>query len=173
MKKQTQKEQMEGMMKRPIPKKRVGIVRLQMIRDGRSLYGMDRFVNPKEAAEMVHPLFNLSDREMMLVVSLDNKMVPLAAEIAAVGGVDACYVDVRNIFKHSLLNNAAYVICFHNHPSEDVSPSFDDKRITKRIAEAGAVLGIPLIDHIITGGKEFFSFKEHEMPELHHTEGAA
>lgn len=173
MKKQSQAEQLEGMMKRPIPKKRVGIIHLQMIRNGRSLYGMDRFTNPKEAAEMVQPLFELSDREIMLVVSLDTKMTPLAAEIAAVGGVDMCSVDVRNIFKHSLLNNAAYVICFHNHPSGDVVPSFDDRRMTKRIAEAGIILGIPLVDHIITGGNAFFSFKEHDIPELVYPEGAA
>ena len=173
MKKQTQKEQIEGMMKRPIPKKKVGIIRLQIVRAGRSLYGMERFTNPKEAVEMVQPLFELSDREIMLVVSLDTKMTPLAAEIAAVGGVDICSVDVRNIFKHSLLNNATYVICFHNHPSRDTTPSFDDKRITKRIAKAGAILGIPLVDHIITGKNEFFSFKEREMPELNYLEGAA
>lgn len=80
---------------------------------------MKRFTQPREAVELVKPLFDRADREMAVVMSLSTKLEPLALEIAAVGGINVCNVDVRDIFKHSLLSNAAYIVCFHNHPSGD------------------------------------------------------
>lgn len=157
----TQEERIRGMMERPIPKKKIGIVHLEMIKERRTLYGMERFSNPREAAEMVRPLFERADRELLLVLSLDNKLAPMALEIAAVGGLNSCCVDIRSIFKHAIVNNGAYVICFHNHPSGDCSPSGEDRRITQRIAESGRLLGIPLVDHIIIGaGGEYQSLAE-------------
>ena len=157
----TQEERIRGMMERPIPKKKIGIVHLEMIKGRRTLYGMDRYSNPREAAEMVRPLFERADRELLLVLSLDNKLAPMALEIAAVGGLNSCCVDIRSIFKHAIVNNGAYVICFHNHPSGDCSPSGEDRRITQRIAESGRLLGIPLVDHIIIGaGGEYQSLAE-------------
>lgn len=167
-----QKEQLEGMMKRPIPKKKVGIVRLQMVKES-SLYGMKRFSHPWEAAELVRPLFHMADREMVVVMSLSTKMEPLALEIAAVGGINTCSVDVRDIFKHSLLNNAAYVVCFHNHPSGDPEPSRADRLLTKRIEDGGRLLGIPLIDHIILGETGFYSFREQGLIEVPEPDSAA
>ena len=107
---------------------------------------MKRFSQPWEAVELVRPLFDMADREMVVVMSLSTKL-DLALEVAAVGGINACSVDIRDIFKHSLLNNAAYVVCFHNHPSGDPEPSQEDKLLTKRIEDSGRLLGIPLIDH--------------------------
>ena len=157
----TQEERIRGMMERPIPKKKIGIVHLEMIKERRTLYGMERFSNPREAAEMVRPLFERADRELLLVLSLDNKLAPMALEIAAVGGLNSCCVDIRSIFKHAIVNNGAYVICFHNHPSGDCSPSGEDRRITQRIAESGRLLGIPPVDHIIIGaGGEYQSLAE-------------
>lgn len=164
MKDYTSEERLEDMMKRPIPKKKVGIVKLQMIKEGRSLYGMKRFTSPGEAAEMVEPLFRMADREMLLVLSLNSRLEPLALEIAAVGGLNCCGVDMRDIFKHALLNNGAFLICIHNHLSGDTKPSEEDKRLTRRMEEAGKLLGIPLVDHIIVGeGGGFFSFKEERL----------
>lgn len=161
MKNDTSAERLEQMMKRPIPKKKVGIVKLQMVKEGRSLYGMKRFGSPKEAAEMVEPLFTMADREMFLVLSLNTRLEPLALEIAAVGGLNCCGVDMRDIFKHALLNNGAFLICMHNHPSGDAKPSEEDVRMTRRLEKAGKLLGIPLVDHIIVGEQgEWFSFKE-------------
>lgn len=103
-----QEKQLEGMMKRPIPKKKVGIIHLEMVRESRILYGMRRFSQPDEAVDIVRPLFAMADRELMLVMSLNTKLEPMAVEIAAVGGLNVCSVDVRNLFKHALLNNVAY-----------------------------------------------------------------
>lgn len=161
MKNNTQKEQLEGMRKRPIPKKKVGIIRLQMVKESRILYGMNRLSQPGEAVEMVRPLFAMADREIMLVMSLNTKLEPMALEIAAVGGLNVCSVDIRDIFKHALLNNSAFVLCFHNHPTGDPEPNYEDRQITDRIQKAGEILGIRLIDHIIVGEDGFYSFREH------------
>ena len=160
MKRKTQKEQMEDLWKRPIPRKWVGIIHLNMIKDGRCLYGFQRLKNAGLAAEMVKPMIQRADREMMLVLSLNKKLEPMAVEIAAVGGVSDCYVDVRSIFKHAVLNNAAYVICFHNHLSGYPEPSRDDRLLTRRLTEAGQVLGIPLLDHLVIGEESYYSFRE-------------
>lgn len=172
MEKQTKEQAMMSMMKRPIPKKKIGIVRLQMVKES-SLYGMRRFTDPGDAVELVKPLFNMADREMAVVMSLSTKLEPLALEIAAVGGLNTCSVDVRDIFKHSLLNNAAYVICFHNHPSGDPKPSREDKLLTGRIEDGGKILGIPLIDHIILGEDGFYSFRENGLIHITEPDNAA
>lgn len=123
---------------------------------------MKRFQNPKDAAELVRPLCEKSDREMMLVLSLNGRLEPQAVEIAAVGGVSSCSVDIRSIFKHALLSNAEYVICFHNHPSGDPEPSREDELLTGRIRSAGELLGMELVDHIILGeGNAYYSFRDH------------
>ena len=162
MQKRTQEERILDMMKLPVPRKRVGIVHLEMVRESRTLYGMKRFQNPKDAAELVRPLCEKSDREMMLVLSLNGRLEPQAVEIAAVGGVSSCSVDIRSIFKHALLSNAEYVICFHNHPSGDPEPSREDELLTGRIRSAGELLGVELVDHIILGeGNAYYSFRDH------------
>ncbi|MSS10328.1 JAB domain-containing protein [Clostridium sp. WB02_MRS01] len=160
MKTKTQEKKIVDMMKRPGPKKKVSIIHLQMVKEDRTLWGMRCFSSPLDAVEAVRPLFDLADREKILVMSLNAKLEPLAVEVAAVGGVNMCSVDVKNIFKHALLNNASFVICFHNHLSGDPKPSNEDQAITRRIRECGKLLGIFLLDHIIVGEVGFYSFIE-------------
>ena len=162
MNQKSKNEIIEDMMRRPIPRKKVGLVRLQMVKEGRTLYGMHRFTDPAQAAEMVRPLFDMADREMVLVLSLNTILEPMALEIAVVGGLNSCTIDCRDIFKHAVLNNAAFIMCFHNHPSGNPQPSEEDRRLTVRIEESGRILGISLLDHIIVGEDlKYYSFKEH------------
>lgn len=161
MKEGLQNERIEDLMKQPEPGKWVGIVHLKLVKESRTLYGIKRFEEPKAVVEMVRPLFDLADREVMAVMSLNVKNEPLAVEIVAVGGLDSCCVDIRNIFKHALLNNAALIICFHNHPSGYPEPSQEDEQITRRIKESGELLGIRLLDHVIIGDGQFYSFQEY------------
>ncbi|WP_349945214.1 JAB domain-containing protein [Lacrimispora sp. BS-2] len=164
MKNATQEEKVIGMMKRPIPKKRVGIIKLKMIREGTAVYGTERFHEAKEAADMVRHLFEYSDREMMMVMSLDSAMTPIALEIVAVGGLSSCGIDPRDLFKHAILSNASKIICFHNHPSGEPMPSREDSLITGRIKEAGVLLGIELLDHIVIGSEgRYVSFREERI----------
>lgn len=163
MKKESQKEKLESMMKRPIPKKKVGIVRLEMVKESRCLYGTRKFRKPEEAAEMIRPLLKVADREMLVVLALNNQMEPQALEIAAVGGLNHCYIEPREIYKLAILNNAAAIICFHNHPSGDCKPSKEDRLLTERLKKAGEILGIRMIDHIVIGEDCFYSFREEEQ----------
>lgn len=156
----TIKHEVNRLMKAPVTGKPIGIIKLQMIREHQSLYGAGRLNSPKAAAEFIQPLFERADRELMVVVSLNSRLEPLAIEIAAVGGLEFCQIDIKNLFKHALLNNAGSIICFHNHPSGDASPSKEDTRITDRMKRAGELLGIPVKDHIIIGDGCYCSLSE-------------
>lgn len=139
---------------------RIGVVHLKMVREERSLYGMGSFASPENAAEIIRPLFDGADREMVVALSMDVKGNPIAAEVVAIGSLDCCIVSMRELFKHAVLSNAAALLCFHNHPSGDPEPSKEDVEITKRMIKAGELLGIPLVDHIILGDSGFVSLKD-------------
>ncbi|SET55891.1 JAB domain-containing protein [Lacrimispora sphenoides] len=173
MKEKTQIERITDLMRKPEIKKRIGIVHLQMVKDSKSLCGLSPFTSPQKAVDMMRPLFEMSDREIVAVLSLNVKLEPMAVEIVAVGGISTCMVDVRNIFKHALLNNASYVICFHNHLSGDPQPSHEDHMVTERIQESGKLLGIPLLDHLIIGAFSFYSFKKSGLIEPYNSNDAA
>lgn len=149
------------MIKKPVPRRRVGIIKTQIVREGSMLYGNRRIHTPSDAVELVSGIFEYADREMMVVVSLDSKNSPVALEIVSVGTVNSCLVQMRELFKHSILNNATSIMCFHNHPSGIPEPSKEDMEVTKRMDEAGKLLGIWLLDHIVVGeGKSYVSLQE-------------
>lgn len=156
-----EKDALQEILMQPAAKKHVGIIHLEMVRESRSLYGMARLSSPKEAAEFAAPMFERTDREMIVVLSMDSQMEPVALELAAVGGLKHCGVDMANLFKHAILSNSAGIICFHNHPSGDCEPSREDMAMTRRLEECGKLLGIPLVDHIIIGQEgTYLSFAE-------------
>lgn len=153
--------ELEKVMKNPSPRKRVSVIKTQIVRERTLLYGKRRIANPSDAVEGVMEVFRNADREMVVVVSLDTKNAPVALEIVSVGNVNSSIVSPREIFKHAILNNASSVICFHNHPSGDKQPSKQDYRVTEVIREAGGILGINLLDHIIVcESGDYFSFRE-------------
>ena len=98
MKRMAQSNDLNSMMKWPIPKKKVGVVRLEMVKERSLFYDARNLVDPETAVELVQPLFEKADREMVVVMSLTTKMEPLAVEIAAVGGINVCGIDIRDIF---------------------------------------------------------------------------
>lgn len=155
-----QQEKITDMLRCPIPGKRVDLIRLQVVRESTGLYGISRFTEPHEAADMVRPLISASDRELFLVMSVNTRMEPMAVEIVSVGTLNACLVEMREVFKHAILNNAAGIVCFHNHPSGDAEPSREDRLMTEKLRAAGELLGIPLVDHIIVTEEQYYSFKE-------------
>lgn len=78
------------------------------------------------------------------------------------GGIDQTTVDVRLIMKHCVLNDATVLACVHNHPSGSLKPSTDDKNITNVIKKAGELLNIRLLDHVIIGDDQYYSFHDNE-----------
>lgn len=78
----------------------------------------------------------------------------------SVGSLNQCVVHVREVFKSAVLSSAAAVLLIHNHPSGDPEPSREDREITRRLKDAGDLLGIPVLDHIIIGEEGYLSFVE-------------
>lgn len=148
-------------MKHPEPRKRVSVIRTQVVKERTMLYGTRRFNKPEDAAKAVQGIYQYADREMVVVMSLDSKQAPLSLEIISVGSINASIIDMRSVFKNAILSNAANIICFHNHPSGVCEPSSDDITVTNRMKESGILLGIKLIDHIILGDHgDYKSLKE-------------
>lgn len=142
----------------------VPLVRLQAVKERFMPYGFDGNINtPEKVVKMVSRLLKDADREHALAISVDSKSKPVGIETVAVGSLNVAYVEPREIFKHAILSNASGIILVHNHPSGDVTPSVEDWHLTYRIMDAGALLGVELLDHIIIGDNdEFVSLSETE-----------
>ena len=98
--------------------------------------------------------------ETFAVVCLDGKNRMLHLEEVAKGSLTASLAHPREIFFTAVKVRAAGIICLHNHPSGDPNPSAEDTRVTKRLVEGGKILGIRVLDHIIVGNGEYFSFAD-------------
>ena len=94
------------------------------------------------------------------IIALNTKNKVVGVHIISVGSLNASIVHPREIYKSAILNNSSTIIMFHNHPSGDPTPSQEDIGITKRIFEAGKILGIELLDHLIIGEDKFVSLKQ-------------
>ncbi|MBE3590492.1 MAG: DNA repair protein RadC [Firmicutes bacterium] len=115
---------------------------------------------PEDVVRWLQPRLRDYDREHFVVVWLDTKHHVLGHETVSVGGLDAALAHPREVFKGAVLRSAAAVILAHNHPSGDPTPSADDIDLTRRLAEAGRLLGIEVLDHIVIGGHRFVSLRE-------------
>jgi len=100
------------------------------------------------------------DREHFLVIYLDRKGGVIAKENVSIGGLHSSIVHPREVFKTAVKRSAASIILAHNHPSGDPAPSKEDIDITRRLIEAGRIMGIEIIDHVIIGENTYCSFKE-------------
>lgn len=101
------------------------------------------------------------DREAICVVNLKNDGTPINCHFASMGAINYAIAHPRELFKSSILSNAAQMIMIHNHVSGSLQPSKDDVRITDRMINLCEHMGIPLLDHVIVGGnnQEYFSFR--------------
>jgi len=148
-------------MDKKLPAKRVSIVSIKLIREASVLYQNRTINSPQDAVELVQPFLQDKDRECFLIVCVDTKNQPTAINIVSVGTLNSSLVHPREVFKIAILANANGIIISHNHPSGDPSPSHEDKEVTHRLIEAGKVLGIEILDHIIIGrDHRFISLKE-------------
>lgn len=111
---------------------------------------------PEDAARLLWSMFEDADREMFVALYLDSQHVVRGVHVVSVGTLDASVVHPREVFKPAILANAAAVIVAHNHPSGDPTPSAEDRAVTKQLVEAGRILGIPVLDHLVVGAKPRF-----------------
>lgn len=118
------------------------------------------FDKPEIIAEYYMQELRHLDCEHVLLLLLDTKCHKIKDFLISKGTVNSAMAEPREIFLKAVRYGAVNIVLLHNHPSGDVSPSSADISITKRIAEAGKLLGIQLVDHIIIGDNRFFSFRE-------------
>lgn len=116
---------------------------------------------PREAAEFLRPILEHEPVEVFVVVLLTTKLRVIAYHEVSRGTIDATHAHPREVYKAAILGNAATICVGHNHPSGDPLPSMDDVELTARLAQAGGLLGIDLLDHVIIGhDNRYYSFKE-------------
>lgn len=127
-----------------------------------------RFLQNKKSVLILSPqdvwneLKDLRDnkKEHFVVFYLDSRNQEIKRDIVSIGSLNASLVHPREVFEPAVRHLAAQIIVAHNHPSGDTEPSAEDLAITKRLIDAGKILGIELIDHVIVARNGFVSFKE-------------
>ncbi|WP_423364494.1 RadC family protein [Mycoplasma sp. P36-A1] len=115
--------------------------------------------NPKQIFNLYQARFIEEMQEKFIVIALNTKNALISEQILFVGTINKSLIHPREILGFLVENKAASFICLHNHPSGDVIPSLEDIEVTNKLIELGNLIGIPLLDHIIIGKKEYYSFK--------------
>jgi len=118
---------------------------------------------PEDVAELLMPEMRYLDREHFRALVLNTKHQVLRVIDISIGSLNSSVVHPRELYKMVIRHNGAAVIVAHNHPSGDPTPSSEDIAVTKRLSEAGGVLGIELLDHIILGDGRFVSLNEYSL----------
>jgi DNA repair protein RadC len=119
-----------------------------------------RFREPHELAQFLLPRYGAFPVERFGVVLLDTRYRLLSVRLVSVGSLDASIANPREVFREALLAGAAAVVVFHNHPSGDVRPSKDDVQLTIRLRDAGEVVGVHLVDHMILADTQYCSMRD-------------
>lgn len=143
-------------------------VSIRLVKDA-PLYSDKPMNHPMAVIEALGKELCEMDREVMCVINMKTNSVPINCSIVSMGTINASLVSPRELFKSSILSNAASVLLIHNHPSGSLEPSMSDLQLTERLKQAGDIIGIEVLDHIIVGGDNtrYFSFCEQGiMPGL-------
>ena len=107
--------------------------------------------SPKDVFDYASPLIGDKDKEHFMVILLDSKNKILKHEIVSVGILNSTIVHPREIFKTAIKESANAIILVHNHPSGDCTPSVEDEEVTQKLKEAGEVVDVKVLDHVIVG----------------------
>lgn len=118
-----------------------------------------RFTAPRQVFDTFSFLMK-ETKEMFITLHLDGKNRIIVMDLVSIGSLNQSIVHPREVFKTACLSNAAALILIHQHPTGDPSPSSEDIAITRRLKEAGEIMGIKVLDHIIVGQDEYLSFVE-------------
>jgi DNA repair protein RadC len=137
----------------------VTVYRVALIREGAIPCDEHRIRNSGTVSRLLQTYLPDADREHFVVILLDQKHGIIGINTVSVGSLTASIVKPREVFKPAILANAAAIICGHNHPSGDPQPSREDRAITTKLVDAGKLLGIEVLDHVIIGAEgRYFSF---------------
>lgn len=124
------------------------------------LYSTESFNDPEKISKNIAEYLSEFDREALCVINLDSALHPINLNICSIGTINKSIASPKEMLKVSILSNAAAVILAHNHPSGNPEPSIEDIDITKRMMFVYSLCDIRLLDHIIIGRGNYFSFAE-------------
>lgn len=117
---------------------------------------------PQDVADFLMPRLRYAAKEQFVVILLNNKNKVIGTEVVSEGSLSSSIVHPREVFAPAILHHAAAIMVAHNHPSGDPKPSTEDEEVTRLLSRSGKVLGIPMIDHVIIGDGNYYSFLENE-----------
>ena len=117
---------------------------------------------PQDVADFLMPRLRYAAKEQFVVILLNNKNKVIGTEVVSEGSLSSSVVHPREVFALAILHHAAAIMVAHNHPSGDPKPSIEDEEVTRLLLRSGKVLGIPMIDHVIIGDGNYYSFLENE-----------
>lgn len=143
---------------------KIDVVNIRLVKEP-SLYSTTPIKAPEDVLKVIGKEMAEYDREVFGVLNLATDGKVINFNIVSMGTLSVSVISPREVFKSSILANATNIIAVHNHPSGNIKPSKDDMKITTQLSEAGNLLGIPLLDHIIIGGTtgEQFSFHDNGL----------
>lgn len=136
--------------------------RLELVKEQSSIYEIERRIDsPKAVESILKKVLNIESEpeEVFYMISLNTKKFVTGVFEVSRGTINSSIVHPREVFKRAILNNADSIILAHNHPSGDPNPSKEDVNVTKRLSEAGRIMGVKVLDHIIIGNS-MFSLRE-------------
>lgn len=132
---------------------------------GRRVARLSSAVRPQiltahDAADYMMDRLRFQLKEHFVTLHLDAKRHLIGEEIVSIGSLDSTVAHPREIFKTAIKRSASAIICLHNHPSGDPTPSYEDLEVTRRLLECGRILGVDVLDHIVIGSHSFCSMRE-------------
>ncbi|MBB6019063.1 DNA repair protein RadC [Paenibacillus sp. JGP012] len=119
--------------------------------------------SPKDIFHFLEPEFKFLKKEHFVCLFLNTKNKVICKEVISIGSLNATIVHPREVFHAAIKHCSASIVCAHNHPSGDSTPSPEDVNLTKRLVEAGETIGIDVLDHIIIGHNSYTSLREKNL----------
>jgi len=139
----------------------IQLYKLSVVREDHSpLYGEPRLTDSKVLYQALGKHFLGAAQEEFIAVHLDSKHAPICYQVISVGSLTLSLVHPREAFKMACCVNAAAIVFAHNHPSGDPAPSQEDRALTTRLVQAGELLGIRVLDHLVIGDGRYVSFAD-------------
>jgi DNA repair protein RadC len=135
--------------------------RIMLVKEAEATFtSYPKYQNSRELFENFREEFTALDREHFFMITLDSKNRTIGYHTISIGSLSTSVVHPREVWKPAILESAAAVIFLHNHPSGDPAPSREDRECTNRLTSAAKILGIRVLDHIIFGETDYYSFAD-------------
>ena len=143
----------------------INIYRLKMVKEDTVEYSDTTIKSPGDVVRFAREVLEMEEmaEENFIVICLNTKNKIAGVHTVSIGSLNSTIVHPREVFKAALLNNASAIVLMHNHPSGDPEPSMEDIQTTRRLVDAGNILGIKVFDHVVIGDGRYISLKEHGM----------